>query len=103
MSDDNESKGDTSKRTTLAESDIVVQRIRERRSFLAMLGVAAAGATALVLTAKAKSSNFPKGNSDSDETENADLKTADTDSHNSKAVDSNQNRLRDVKRSTDSD
>lgn len=88
---------------SLTDQDIVTAR-KGRRTFVGiaaatMLGASAVAAGAVV----AGYHDFPKGSSDSDVTENADLKSADSDQRNSKAVDSNQNRLRDVKRSTDSD
>lgn len=88
---------------SLADEDIVTAR-RVRRTFAAAVGASLLGASALAAAAVvAANSDFPKGSSDSDVTENADLKAVDSDSHNSKAVDSNSNKLRDVKRSTDSD
>jgi hypothetical protein len=51
-----------------------------------------------------KHHDFPKKKSnDSDTTQNADLKTVDSDNRNSKAVDSDRSRLRDAKGSSDSD
>ena len=87
---------------TLADTDIVSVRTG-RRTFLRAVGVGLMGATAAAAGAAVLASDFPKGSSDSDVTQNADLKYVDSDQHNSKAVDSDQNRLRDVKRSADSD
>lgn len=87
---------------TLSDADILSER-RARRTFTGMVGATLLGASAVaggaVVVAQ---SDFPKGSSDTNVTENADLKYVDSDQHNTKAVDSNQNRLRDVKRSTDS-
>ena len=88
----------------LDDKDIVTVRHNSRRSFLRGLGLTLTGATAVVSGARtSRASDFPKGTSDSDVTENADLKAVDSDENNSKAVDGNQNRLRDVKRSADAD
>ena len=86
--------------TTLSDDDIVSTRNR-RRSFLYAVGASALGITAVAAGAAMLASDFPKGESNIDVTENADLKYVDSDERNSKAVDTNQNRLRDVKRSTD--
>ncbi len=101
---------------TLSDEEIVSTRSNGRRLFLSSLGVVVAGATAVALglsssSAKAsdndgkdgKHHDFPKKNNDSDTTRNKDLKSADSDDRNSKAVDSDQNRLRDAKGSSDSD
>lgn len=113
---DNNSEGKSATPNTLTDSDIKTTRLKGRRFFLGVLGGTALGATAIVLghnssTAATADSNandskkhhdFPKGESNSDRTENEDLKAVDSDKHNSKTVNSNRNRLRDVKRSSDS-
>ena len=89
---------------SLDESDVQVTPNRGRRAFLKVAGLGVTGIAVIAGAALAsKARDFPKGSSDSDRTENKDLKATDSDSHNSMAVDSNQNRLRDVKRSADSD
>ncbi len=112
------SEGKSATPNTLTDSDIKTTKISGRRLFLGALGVTALGATAIVLghsstAAKAADSDsndskkhhdFPKASSkDSDTTRNKDLKAVDSDTRNSKAVDSDQNRLRDSKGSADSD
>jgi hypothetical protein len=113
MSDDDSKR----KPRTLDPADIKTTRLNARRSFLRTLGVGLLGAAALatgqgVTPAKAADDDdddakthhdFPKGSSDGDVTTNADLKYSDSDENDSKSSDSDQNRLRDVKRSEDSD
>lgn len=91
-------------RKSLEEDQIQTVPNQGRRAFLKIAGLGVAG-VAVVAGAAAASSyhDFPKGNSNANETENKDLKATDSDANNSKTVDSNQNRLRDVKRSTNSD
>jgi|SRR5882672_1007793 len=104
------------KASTLDDQDVISTRSNGRRLFLASLGITVVGATAIAIglnhsSARAsdndgkdsKHHDFPKGKSDSDTTRNADLKTADSDERNSKARDNDQSRLRDAKRSSDSD
>ena len=110
----NDSSDKKSTPATLTDQDIKTTRVNSTRLFLGTLGITALAATAIVLgqisapasaadpQSKKRPSDFPKGNSNSDATENKDSKAVDSDKHNSKEVDSNQNRLRDVKRSTDS-
>lgn len=95
---------DENPRETLSEDDITVTN-HGRRSFLRIAGLGVVGVAAVAGAAAAASGHhdFPKGSSDSDTTQNKDLKATDSDANNSKAVDGDQNRLRDVKRSTDSD
>lgn len=89
---------------SLHEDDVQTTFVRGRRSFLKVAGLGVAGIAVVGAAAAAAAyHDFPKGASDSNVTENKDLKAVDSDANNSKAVDSNQNRLRDVKRSTNSD
>ena len=119
--DEKEQSKETS--ISLSDDDIKVTRQRERRSFLKAVGLGVVGVAALVAAPRVTArdddpsdgrdsdtadngghqSNFPKGSSDGDETVNKDLKASDSDDNNSKETDSDENRLRDVKRSTDSD
>lgn len=96
---------DDRSRNSLGEDDIVVTPNHGRRSFLKIAGLGVVGVATIAGAAAAAASyhDFPKGSSDSDVTQNKDLKAVDSDANNSKAVDGDQNRLRDVKRSTDSD
>lgn len=88
----------------LTDDEIIVENRTGRRGFLSSLGIGLAGAgVALFAASKAHAKDFPKGTADGDTTQNADLKTADTDQHNSKAVDTDQSRLRDARKSSDSD
>jgi len=120
-----EDENEIQPQASLSDSDIKTTRQRERRSFLKTVGIGVAGAAALVLTMGSRGEardddpsdgrdsdtadnggpqhDFPKGSSDGDETVNKDLKARDSDSHNAKETDSDENRLRDVKRSGDSD
>lgn len=90
---------------SLGDHEIKTDRVRGRRSFLRNIGVGLFGAAAVVVgrSTPAYAKDFPKKSNDSDTTSNRDLKTADSDSHNSKAVDSDQSRLRDAKGSSDTD
>jgi|ERR1051325_95610 hypothetical protein len=119
MSDQQNDSSDNTSTTsrTLNDQDIKTTRLKGRRLFLASLGITVLGATAIAIGRTSSSSrtsdddsedskthhDFPKGNSDGDTTQNKDLKAVDSDDRNSKAVDTDQNRLRDAKRSTDSD
>ena len=93
---------DGNRNSTISDADIVSVRTA-RRTFLRMAGASLLGATATAAGAASLAHDFPKGNSDSDETVNADLKAVDSDQRNSKAVDNDRSRLRDVRRSSDSD
>jgi hypothetical protein len=89
---------------SLNDSDMVTVRDNSRRTFLRVLGMTLTGATAAITGPRpSRAGDFPKGTRDADVTENADLKATDSDEHNSKAVDGNQNRLRDVRSSTNAD
>lgn len=86
--------------TTLSDSDIVSTRSR-RRTFLYAVGASALGVTAVAAGAVMLASDFPKGESNTDVTRNANSKFVDSDPRNSKEVNTDQSELRDVKRSTD--
>ena|SRR2546423_557058 len=94
---------------TLSDEDITTTRLKGRRLFMRALGITALVATGIAIghnpspVTAATHHDFPKGSSDSDTTQNKDLKAVDSDDRNSKSVDSDQNRLRDAKRSSDSD
>jgi hypothetical protein len=104
MTDHEKRKSQKVSSNSLKDSEIVSVRGSNRRSFLRTLGLALTGATATVVGAsRVTARDFPKGTSDGDVTTNADLKYADSDQHNSKAVNSDRNRLRDVRRSSNSD
>jgi hypothetical protein len=109
---DQQNEGSDAKTTTpltLTDEDIRTTRLKGRRLFLRTLGISVLVATGIAIGHSSSSvraethHDFPKGSSDSDTTQNADLKAVDSDDRNSKAVNSDQNRLRDVKRSSDSD
>ena len=103
MKNEKEKNSDAS---TLTDGEITSDRLPARRSFLRAAGAAMLGMTAVIVGSgrPARASDFPKGSrSDGDATTNKDLKYADSDTNNSKAVDSDRNRLRDVKHSGDSD
>ena len=74
---------------TVDDAEIKRQTRLARRSFIRKVGVGVSGAVALTVGVVAAA--------DSDTTQNKDLKATDSDSHNSKSVDSDQNRLRDYK------
>jgi hypothetical protein len=93
---------DGERNSTISDADIVSVRTA-RRTFLRMAGASLLGATAAAAGAASLAHDFPKGNSDTNETVNADLKAVDSDQRNSKAVDNDRSRLRDVRRSSDSD
>jgi hypothetical protein len=94
---------------TLNDKDITTTKLKGRRLFMGTLGITALVATTIAIGHNPSSvraethHDFPKGSSDSDATQNKDLKAVDSDDRNSKSVDSDQNRLRDAKRSADSD
>jgi hypothetical protein len=109
---DQQNDGSDAKSTTprtLRDEDITTTRLKARRLFLRTLGITALVATGIAIGHNPSSvraethHDFPKGSSDSDTTQNKDLKAVDSDERNSKSVDSDQNRLRDAKRSSDSD
>ena len=74
---------------TVDDAEIKRQTRLAHRSFIRKVGVGVSGAVALTVGVVAAA--------DSDTTQNKDLKATDSDSHNSKSVDSDQNRLRDYK------
>jgi hypothetical protein len=102
---------------TLTDQDITTARVNGRRSFLGVLGITVLGATTIALgyslpgsapdsagkNKKTKQSDFPKGTSDTNTTENSNSKAVDSDERNSKAVDTDQSRLRDVRKSSNTD
>ena len=116
MTDKTDQSADKTPSAPLSNDDIKTTRQRDRRSFLKALGIGLAGAAALATgrTPPARASDddgndntthhdFPKGGADGDRTTNADLKNSDSDDHDSKSTDSDQNRLRDAQGSSDSD
>lgn len=104
-----------SEQDRLRGEDIRTSRITGRRSFLSKLGIGLFGATAIATgrIEPARASDFPKGTHDNDRDREKDAKPIgsnprnpvpfDRDSRDSKVVDSDQNRARDVKASVDRD